>query len=222
MTAFRPLLLALLPLVLLCGPAMGQGAPADSLRRQEARVRSLQDSLTLGISQLQESWSRAEREQTDSLKYEVQAGLARGWKDWALQAAPRRGMSGDDIIQLAELHAWLNRFDMEGCYNEQLECYKRAMVMPGCEEKALRLLHAEYMAAGFAPGMLQTGQRLLELDKAKAMELGVARSMALAYYFVGDRREALRWIKRHLRKFPDDPMAQDLRRRIRKLKKRDS
>lgn len=203
-------------LFLLSVGVQAQPATADSLYRQQARLLALQDSLNLGIGQLDEAWRQVEREPTDSLKYLVQDGLGKAWRTWAMKAAPRRGMAGDDILRLADLHAALNRFDLEGCYNEQLECYKRAMMMPGCEERALRRLHTEYLAAGFAPGMIQTGQRLMELDTQASLEMGVARSMALAYYFVGDRKEAKRWVKRHLRQHPDDVSAQDLLKRIRK------
>ncbi|MDP2359908.1 MAG: hypothetical protein Q8O14_04040 [bacterium] len=208
-------------LVLLMTGLLMCGAPIRAVET-DPRLTSLRDSLALGIDRLQEAWQRTERAQTDSLKQRIQGGPALAWKDWAFNRAPRRGMSGDDIIQLAELHSWLNRFDMEGCYNEQLECYKRAMLMPGTEARALRRLHAEYHAAGFAPGVIQTGLSLHQLDRRKSLEQGVGRNLAQAYLMVGDRREALRWIKRHLRQHAGDDAARDLKRRIRNMKKQPS
>ena len=210
--------LPLLALLLFAASARAQ-SPADSLFRHNQRVITLRDSLELGIRQLDEAWSRTEKEASDSLKQRIQLGPGPAWREWAFRAAPRPGMGGADILRLADLHASLNRFDMEGCYNEQLECYKRAMLMPGFEERALRRLHEEYLAAGFAPGMIQTGRRLMDLDPQAALDKGVARTMALAYYFVGDRREARRWVKRHLRVHPDDATARDLEKRIRRLRK---
>lgn len=199
-------------------PALAQGA-ADSLYKEQALVLAMRDSLELGIRQIESAWGRTEREQSDSLKYIFQRGLAEAWKDWAMKAAPRRGMSGEDILRLADLHAWLNRFEMDGCYEEQLTCYKRAMVMPGCEERALRRLHTEWVEIGYSIGMIQTGQQLLLLDKEESMEQGVALAIAKGYYIVGDRKEAMRWVKRHLRHHPEDVVAQDLKRRIRKTHK---
>jgi tetratricopeptide (TPR) repeat protein len=189
----------------------------ESPEPQDPAISAMRDSLELGIGQL-DGWYRSqEREAGDSLKQAIQTGPALAWRDWAMKYAPRKGMTGEDILRLADLHARLNAFDMTGAYNEQLECYKRAMLMPDTEERALYRLHAEYLSAGFAPGMIQTGARLLELDKERAMAQGVARTMALAYYFVGDRKEATRWVKRHLREHPGDRQAKDLKRRIKTL-----
>jgi len=207
----RALLLALT--FLMTVNLFAQSAPVS----EEASTKALRDSLELGIGQLDTWYRLQQREAGDSLKQAVQTGPAPAWRDWAMKHAPRKGMSGEDILRLADLHARLNAFDMTGAYNEQLECYKRAMVMPGTEERALYRLHAEYLSAGFAPGMIQTGTRLLALDKEKAMAQGVARSMALAYYFVGDRKEATRWVKRHLREHPQDRQAKDLKKRIKTL-----
>lgn len=195
------------------------------LRAQEAadaRVQALRDSLELGLIQLEASWTRVQRENSDSLKFQVQRGMGAAWKDWAFNMAPRRGMSGEDILRLADLHASLNRFDMDGCYNEQLECIRRALVMPGTERTALRRLHAEYHAAGFAPGLVQTGLALMEQERDEALRMGVARSLAQGYLIIGDRKEARRWIKTHLRAHPKDEKAKELRERIRKMKKLES
>lgn len=189
----------------------------DSPVPTDPTVQAMRDSLETGIRELDTWYRMQQREASDSLKQAIQNGPALAWRDWAMKYAPRKGMSGEDILRLADLHARLNAFDMTGSYNEQLECYKRAMVMPGTEERALYRLHAEYLSAGFAPGMIQTGSRLLALDKDKAMAQGVGRSMALAYYFVGDRKEATRWVKRHLREHPGDRQAKDLRKRIKEL-----
>lgn len=208
--------LALLFLLLATLPVRAQSA-ADSLAQQEQRVQALRDSLGLGIRTFEAFFNLQQREANDSLKQAIQAGPAVDWRDWAIKAAPRRGMTGEDILLLADLHARLNSFDMDGCYNEQLECYKRAMLMPGTEERALYRLHAEYLSAGFAPGMIQTGQRLLQLDKQKSMDQGVARTLALAYYFVGDRKQATEWIKKHLREHPQDERARELKQRIKDM-----
>lgn len=205
--------LLLLLACLSCHNLFAQDAPA----LPDPSVQALRDSLELGIRELDTWYRLQQREAGDSLKQAVQTGPALAWRDWAMKSAPRKGMSGEDILRLADLHARLNAFDMTGAYNEQLECYKRAMIMPGTEERALYRLHAEYLSAGFAPGMIQTGSRLLALDEDKAMAQGVARSMALAYYFVGDRKEATRWVKRHLREHPRDRQAKDLRKRIKEL-----
>ncbi len=206
-----PLLLALALLV----PARAQ----DGVDKQ---VKALRDSLELGLSQLELHWQRTERENTDSLKFQVQRGPAAAWKTWAFTLAPRRGMSGEDILRLADLHAALNRFDMSGCYNEQLECIRRALVMPGTERKALRRLHAEYHAAGFAPGLVQTGLAIMEQDRKEALASGVARNLAQGYLILGDRKEAMRWVKTHLRAHPDDERAKELKTRIRNMKKLDT
>jgi uncharacterized protein HemY len=50
------------------------------------------------------------------------------------------------------------------------------------------------------------------------MDQGVCRTLALAFYFVGDRKEANSWIKKHLREHPDDERARELKRRIKKLR----
>lgn len=201
--------------LLVLGSARGQDAA-------EARVQALRDSLELGLNQLELLWQRTERENTDSLKFQVQRGPGAAWKEWAFNKAPRRGMGGEDILRLADLHAALNRFDMDGCYNEQLECIRRALVMPGTERRALRRLHAEYHAAGFAPGLVQTGLAIMEQDAKEAVASGVARNLAQGYLILGDRKEAARWIKAHLRAHPDDERGKDLKARIRKMKKLDS
>lgn len=210
--------LFLLLLLSICGPLAWADAETDSLARQENSVQALRDSLELGIRNLGEWNSQLQRESDDSLKQAIQSGPALAWRNWAMNRAPRRGMTGEDILRLAVLHERLVSFEVPGCYNEQLECYKRAMRMPGCEERALSRLHAEYSSAGFAPGMIQTGLRLLQINPEKASDQGVYRSLAMAYYFVGDRKEATRWVKKHLREHPEDERAKELKRRIRKLR----
>jgi len=67
--------------------------------------------------------------------------------------------------------------------------------------------------------MIQTGLRLMEVDRRQSLEMGVARSISQAYYLIGDRGEARRWIRRHLRAHPDDAQARELKSRISKLRK---
>jgi len=205
----------------LAGPAARAQEPAatDSLRLANLRQIQLEDSLALGLGLFGELLRQQERNLTDSLKLEVQRGVGRDWFLWAF-SAPRPSMSGRDWIRLGNLFGFFDAFDLTGAYDRQLDCYKHAIRHEATRREATLRLHNEYHRAGFAPGMLQTGQALLELDREAALRDGVAKSMALANYFLGDRKEAKRWIKLHLRGHAADPEALELQRRIKQMPRR--
>jgi tetratricopeptide (TPR) repeat protein len=219
---------ALLALLLLAGRSWGEadaepggGAPTAAVDDAALALRQLQleDSLELGLALFGELLRRQDSNPTDSLKLSVQRGVGRHWFEWAFQA-PRPTMDGQNWIHLGNLFGLLDGFDMLNAYERQLNCYRYAIQYPETRRAATLRLHAEYHRAGFAPGMLQTGQALLDIDREAALRDGVAKSMALASYFLGDRKAALKWIKQHLKARPEDQEGRDLQRRIREMKRR--
>lgn len=211
----------LLALFILCHvPLLSATAPQDSLLRQEAMIRQLEDSLELGISQLERAWQRQETLETDSLRHVLEKEVAIPWKTWADERyGPWPGVEAAHFYRFADLYDMLDRFDMVGAYDRQLDCYRWASRYPGEAFQGTAKLHAQYHRVGFAPGMIQAGLHLINLDEELALRSGIAKSLAQAYYFVGDRKEALHWVKRHLKVKPDDPDAQELKKKIRALRK---
>lgn len=191
------------------------GTPLDSLEANRLQIQ-LEDSLTTGIALFEGLVQRQNANSTDSLRLAVQRGLGPAWMEWALNA-PRPSMSGDDWIRLGKLYGMLDIFSMPGTYDRQLNCYRYAIQYEKTKRKATLLLHSEYHRAGFAPGMLQTGTALLELDRDAALRDGVAKSMALANYFLGDRKAAKKWIKLHRKAQPKDPEGAELQQRIKEM-----
>ncbi len=217
MTFLTTILLTLLAIT----PVMA-GQAADSLASKAGRLKQMADSLEMGISQVGWAWRLQEDQDTDSLRRELERNVVLPWKDWADNVGPRPGIQAEHFYRFAELYSMLDLFDVVGAYDQQLNCYKWAARFPGEEFRSTLLLHAQYRRVGFAPGMIQTGSYLMELDEEKALRSDVARSIAQAYFFVGDKKEARAWIKRHLKAKPRDEEARVLRQKIRKMpKKRD-
>ncbi len=194
-------------------------AEVDSMAMRAA-VQRLEDSLRLGIDQLSRAWNEHEFFHTDSVRLSVQRSLGRGWRDWAIASAPRRGMTGAQWLRMAELLSWLERFDMENAFELELNAYKWAALYPEFEFLALSLLLERYRETAFAPGMLSTGERLLELDPERAVADGREKDMALACYFLGDWKSGKTWIRKHLEHHPEDAHARELKKKLRELKKR--
>ena len=187
-----------------------------------AAVERMSDSLRIGIRQLQLLWRDHQQMPTDSIKLTVQYGEGRHWQEYALNQAPRRGMTGQEWIRIGHLFGWLYRFDVQGSFQNQLNAYRWAAMDPVYEYDASKLLLNNYHEAGFAPGMLDACQRLMNLDRDRAIEDGVEKEIAIAYYIVGDRKAALKWIKAYRRRDldrEDKTEADSLYDRIRSLPK---
>lgn len=209
--------------VLLAACLLGAGAaraqdvaPVDSLELARVRQVQLEDSLAMGIELFTTLLRRQDNNPTDSLRLAVQRGLGPAWSDWAY-VAPRPTMEGADWLNLGRLYGLLDAFSMPGSYDRQLNCYRYGIQYPETKRQATLQLHGEYHRAGFAPGMLQTGAALLEMDREAALRDGVAKSMALASYFLGDKKAAKKWIKLHRKAQPNDPEGVDLEQRIREM-----
>jgi hypothetical protein len=192
---------------------------ADSTELTDQLLTQLDDSLLIGVARFQFLFEQHQHQNTDSLKYVIQSGEGRVWMDWALTSNPRYGMSGEQWISLADLFAWLDQFDFEGAYDKQLNCLKWAGVYPETEFLAISRLHTEYHLAGFSPGIISTGGHLVQLNRKRALEAGIARNIAQAWYFVGGYDEALDWLKKHIKAHPKDLRAKDLKKQIRARKK---
>ncbi len=193
----------------------------DSTETTHRLLAQLDDSLRIGIARFQKLFEQVQNQNTDSLRYAVQATEGRAWMDWALDSNPRYGMTGEQWITLSDLFAWLDQFDFDGAYDKQLNCLKWAAVYPETEFLAMTRLHTEYHLAGFSPGIISTGERLIQLNETRAFEAGVARNIAQAWYFVGDFDQALTWMKDHIRKHPEDHRAIELKKQIRQKQKQE-
>ncbi len=193
----------------------------DSLE-MVASVERMADSLRIGIRELQLLWREHQQMPTDSIKRVVQFGHGRNWHDYALDRAPRRGMTGQEWILIGHMFGWLYRFEVQNAFQNQLNAYRWAAMDPDYEYDASMLLLNNYHEAGFAPGMLDACQRLMNLDREKAIVDGVEKEIAIAYYIVGDRKAALKWIKAYRRRELDHDRqseADNLYERIRSLPK---
>jgi hypothetical protein len=192
---------------------------ADSIETTDRLLAQFDDSLNVSLARFQTLFEKVQSQNTDSLKHAVHAGEGRVWFDWAVGTNPRYGMNGEQWLGLSDLFAWLDQFEFVGAYDKQLNCLKWAAVYPDTEFLAMTRLHTEYHLAGFSPGIISTGERLMQLNEKRSFEAGIARNIAQAWYFVGDFEQALSWMKKHIAEHPEDKRARDLRKEIRRRSK---
>ena len=201
----RTLLALILPLLCLqvTSPAM-------------AAERSLADSLEQSISFLMQAKDRIDRSPLDSLaRTQLDLRVSEIY-DWA-DARPTLGpLKGRDWLLLGDLMAWLSNFGERYAYDRCVNAYKHAGQDPEIEWEAFHSLLTAYEKVGFAPGVVTTGERLVELDSRMAREEKVEYSLAVAHFKLGNKQEAQRWIKRYLKHHRKDPEGRSLKQRIRK------
>lgn len=177
-------------------------------------TRTLADSLMAGITFLTQQKDQMDRVPLDSLG---RAGLDARLEElyqWA-DARPLQGsLDGDQWLLLGDLMAWLSVFEQRYAYDRAVNAYKHAAAQPGHEYAGVQRLLTSYEKVGFAPGVLTTGERLIELDPAQAREDRVAYSLAVAHFKLGDKAQATRWVKRHLKEHGGDEDGLALRKRI--------
>jgi hypothetical protein len=185
-----------------------------------AHTKRLSDSLQLGLNDFSEALRQQDSMDTDSVKLAMQKGMGHEWREWIFNVAPREGMTGEMWLQIAEILAKMDRFDIDQAYEKQLEAYKNAAYyFPDVRYKALTLLLKNYREAGFAPGMITTAQQLYLLDEERAISAKIEYDVALAYYFLGDRKNGLTWINYHKSNHPNDNRTKALKKKIKKLEK---
>jgi tetratricopeptide (TPR) repeat protein len=179
-------------------------------------ARTLSDSLMAGITFLTQQKEAEDRTPLDSLARTQRDLRVEELFQWA-DARPLKGvLNGDHWLLLGDLMAWLSVFEQRYAYDRAVNAYKHAAAQPGYEYAGAQRLLTSYEKVGFAPGVLTTGERLIELDKTRAVEDRVAYSLAVAHYKLGDKEQATRWAKQHLKEYPGDEDGLALRQRIRK------
>jgi len=176
---------------------------------------TLSDSLMSGIQFLGTQKDRMERAPLDSLERVQFDQRVVEIFEWADRRPLEGTLDGDQWLLLGDLMAWLSVFEQRYAYDRAVNAYKHAAAVPGNEYAGIQRLLTSYEKVGFAPGVVTTGERLLELDSKQATQDRVEYSLAVAHFKLGNKDQAERWVKRHLKHHSGDEEGLGLKQRIR-------
>ncbi len=184
----------------------------------QAVPNSLQDSLQASIQYLSTTHERMEQTPMDSLSRKEFDLQLRELNEWAYDRPTQSEFGSMEWILLGDLFSWLDVFDQREAFSHSVNAYKHAIEDQELEWIAVLRLFSAYRKVGLAPGIKETGARLIELNEDLAIEEKVEFDMAIASLRLGQKEEAWKWIKAYCRHFPEDLDGKDLKKRIRKEK----